>query len=335
MKTRFIGSVRLKNTLVEILLKREIDWPFLKFLIKSSLIVLTGTSLFIFPQFSMLLLIVHLSIYIIFFGPFITMYHDINHVPIFKHSFLNEYIVDFIGLFYGLPPKLYFSFHVIMHHPQNNGRHDISTTMPYQRDSIIDFIKYSIRFFFSHARLFDYLKASRSKKANLLADRILLSEVLFISTSIALLIFVNVLATVFVLLVPVFMTRMLLIIGNWGEHALIDPDDPGNNYRNSVNIIGFYNKGHFNVGFHIGHHNQPALHFTLLENEFYDNINNYAKEDAIIFRDLHYPHIWFYLMSKNYKRLAKKFVQLPNRTIRSNDEIIELLKHRLIPIRME
>ena len=86
------------------------------------------------------------------------------------------------------------------------------------------------------------------------------------------------------------------------------------------------------MGYHIGHHLHPAMHFSLMVEEFDNNIERYAREDAIVFKDVHYPHIWYYLMTKNYRKLASLFVQLPGRVPRSEAEIIALLQERVVVI---
>ncbi len=138
--------------------------------------------------------------------------------------------------------------------------------------------------------------------------------------------------TCYALILPFFITRTLLIIGNWGEHAFIDPLDHKNLYKSSTNILGKYNQMSFNVGYHIGHHLNPTMHYSELPSEFNNNINTYGKEDAMVFTDLHYPHIWYFLMTKKYRKLASYFVQLPEAPERSVDEIIALMKNRTQPI---
>jgi fatty acid desaturase len=313
------------------LLRREIDKPFFSFLIKGSSIFLTAILLFFLPGYSIFIWPLHLFLYSCLIGPFITMYHDINHSPLFKNKRINKYITDLIGLVYGITPGTYFSHHVTMHHPENNMDKDISTTLPYQRDSLKDFFRYYFRFFFGVFELSAYLKKSNNKSKIRIGRYLIFTEIICLILGIILLL-LNPVATITVIILPVVFTRTLLCIGNWGEHAFIDPNDPGNLYRNSTNIIGSYNKNFFNVGYHIGHHLRPSLHYSLLERDFFENIDTYASENSIVFKDIHYPHIWFYLVTKNYKALADKYIRLPGTKLLSENEVINLLKSRLIPI---
>lgn len=324
-------SRQILNYLAANLLRREIDRPLFYFMLKASILIVSAISLFAFPKYSIYLLPVHLGIYFYFLGPFITMFHDANHNPLFKNLIFNRYFLDLFGLVYGSTPRTYFSHHVIMHHPENNEYGDISTTLPYQRDSIKDFLKYLIKFYFCLFSLSNYLKRSGNKSKIKFAHDMITAEVVYITVNLFLL-FINPIATIGVSIIPVLITRTILIIGNWGEHALIDPNDYRNLYKSSTNIIGYYNKSCFNVGYHIGHHIKPTLHFSLLEKDFNDNIQTYSKADAMVFKDIHYPHIWFHLMTKNHRKLARKFVSLPGRKVRSEKEVIALIKSRLVPI---
>ena len=88
--------------------------------------------------------------------------------------------------------------------------------------------------------------------------------------------------------------RSALIIGNWGEHAFVDPQAPENPYRASTNLIGDrINSRCFNVGYHIGHHLRPMMHFTDMPSDFEREQATYAARTRWCFADLHYPTLGF------------------------------------------
>lgn len=325
----------IKETLINILvtkyLIREIDKPFLICIFKSLPLIITGLAIILFPIYAIYIVPIHLSIYLLLLGPFITMFHDIHHHPLLKNKLANTLLINAVGLINGIAPHSYFCHHIIMHHPEENGYEDTSTTRPFRRDSIKDFYQYYLRFMLGSVSLVNYLRASDHGQKKLEAYKFIVSGVLY-SLCIILLLLIHPIAAVALFIIPTIVTRSFMIVGNWGEHAFIDPNDLDNTYTNTVNLVGDYNESSFNVGFHIGHHLKPKLHYSLLEQDFYDNIATYAKEDAIVFSDIHYPHLWFYLMTKNYKKLAKKYVQLPHRQQRSEEEIITLLKSRVVAI---
>jgi hypothetical protein len=43
--------------------------------------------------------------------------------------------------------------------------------------------------------------------------------------------------TLFVFLLPFFILRLGLMIGNWGQHALVDDVDPNSDFRSSITLI--------------------------------------------------------------------------------------------------
>ena len=305
--------------------------PLLHFGIKAYALGATAIICYVWPSYIGVLGIVHVLLYFLLVGRFITMFHDANHHPLLKNKKANLLFVDVLGMLYGCTPRTYFSFHVVMHHPENNEHKDFSTTLVFQRDSVRDFLKYYLKFFFGIFGLKAYFNRFSIKKVKEYGTHALLGEFFYVCLAIALGLFYP-LPTLIVFLFPFFMTRTLLIIGNWGEHAFIDADDYQNLYKSSTNILGKYNYTNFNVGYHIGHHIYPGLHYSELAHEFERNIQRYAQADAMVFRDIHYPHIWLYLMLKKYKKLASYYVHLPGVPQRSTDEIVELMKQRVTPI---
>jgi hypothetical protein len=69
------------------------------------------------------------------------------------------------------------------------------------------------------------------------------------------------------------------------------------------------------------------MHWTDLPNEFLKNLNNYAKENSIIFKKIDFFQVWFFLMTKRYDILAKNLITV-NHHIQTKEQAIELLKHR-------
>ncbi len=273
-------------------------------------------------------------LYARFIGRLITMFHDINHQPLFRNRKLNVVFREVLGLLYGFTPFTYFSHHIMIHHPESNAYNDISSTLAFNRDSVKDFLRYYFRFFLSLFALRNYLLKSPNIKKRNAGNNAFTGEVIYILLMFGFF-YLNPLESMVLVIIPFFVTRSLLIIGNWGEHAFIDPDDENNLYRNSTNILGRYNKSTFNVGYHIGHHLHPHLHYSELPIEFNHHIEKYGKEDIMIFNDLHYPHIWYYLMKKNYRKLASCYVKLPHAPVRTETELINTMKRRTRAIELD
>lgn len=312
-------------------LRRAKDEPLFIFSLKSYILLFTGLICYLIPDYRVYALLIHFVVYVLLLGRFITMFHDINHYPLLKNKLFNKIYIDVLGVLYGFTPRTYFVHHVLMHHPGNNEFEDISSTLTYRRDSFADFARYYVKFFFSVKDLRTYFKNLASKNLKKQGNRALIGELAYI-VMITCLAFYDFFPTLVIFIIPLFLTRSLLITGNWGEHAFIDPDDYMNLYRSSTNVVGKYNERNFNVGYHIGHHLYPSLHYSELPAEFESNIEKYGKEDVMVFKDIHYPHIWLYLMTKNYRKLLSLFVSLPGAPIRTDEELIACMKNRVRPI---
>jgi hypothetical protein len=114
------------------------------------------------------------------------------------------------------------------------GPEDLSTTIRYQRDEFLHFLHYYARFLFL-IWLELPLYFVRKGKSNL-ALRAFVSE----ASSYAFLYFVTKLeprASTFVFLLPFAILRFALMVGNWGQHALVDEIDPNSDFRTSITMI--------------------------------------------------------------------------------------------------
>jgi hypothetical protein len=144
------------------------------------------------------------------------------------------------------------------------------------------------------------------------------------------LLWVRPLATLAVFGAPLIVIRTLMMMGNWGQHAFIAPDRPANQYTASITCINSrYNRRCFNDGYHIGHHLHERAHWSEYPREFEQNIARYASHDSVIFEGLDFVAVWWLLMTGGWSRLARAFVQLPGAPLRSQTQIIALLKERV------
>lgn len=262
-----------------------------------------------------------------FLGPFTLMLHNTSHRKFFKSDYylFNKYIPWVLGPFMGQSPESYFSHHIGMHHPENNLKEDKSCTMFYQRDSLMGFMTYFLRFML--IGFFELYEYHTKKNKTIMRKNLIRGEMTWYVSAI-LLSLVNWQATLFVIILPFIIVRFGMMAGNWAQHAFIDRNDPSNCFTNSITCINsVYNKRCFNDGYHIGHHFHPAMHWTDMPGNFQKNKDKYAENSAIIFEKLDYFMIWFYLMLGKYKWLANNFVNINDR-FKSDDEVISLMKER-------
>ncbi len=251
----------------------ERDLPFVYLIIKLVAFIIPATAFFFWPgMLEWKWVILYYVIQIAFFsGPLILMLHNTSHRMLFKkdYDFFNNIIPWILGPYFGETPESYFAHHIGMHHPENNLEEDHSSTMKYQRDSFIDFMKYYLSFIFAGIQqLFSYLTTKKRLK---IRNNFAKGEIVFWIICIGLCI-LNWQATLALFIIPVFLYRFLMMAGNWGQHAFIDRNAPENNYRNSITCINSpYNKNCWNDGYHIGHHLKQSMHWTELPLEFQKN----------------------------------------------------------------
>lgn len=305
------------------------DIPFVRLMLKLSLTVLPlGIVLFIPGMFNWwlaaLYLILSLGVYL---GPFILMLHNTSHRSLYraKYKWMRHYIPTILGPFFGETPGTYYVHHIGMHHPENNLPDDLSSTMRFQRDSILDFLKYFGRFMLLIVpELSSYLWKRRRFK---LFRQLMYGELGF-WLLLAGLLYWNPLAALVVFVGPIIFARFGMMAGNWAQHAFIDANAPENCYRNSITCINCtYNRRCFNDGYHIGHHVKANRHWTEMPTDFMNTIEIYRREGAIVFEGVDFFMVWFLLMTKNYRALARHYVSL-GKEKPSMEEIIALLKER-------
>ena len=259
-----------------------------------------------------------------FKGRFGLMLHCICHRKLFKkkYNWLFDYVIWVVCPFFGHTPETYFAHHMGMHHVENNMLDDASSTLNYQRDSLRGFLKYYLNFLFLGFRdTFMYFFSRKRKKFYM---RMTAGEMAFFLFCIGMS-FVNFKATLFVFIIPFLFARLVMMLGNWTQHAFVDLDNLEDNTINCINTK--YNKICWNDGYHAVHHIRPALHYTEIPGEFLKNKAYFVKQKTLTFDGIHYLHIFTWLMTKRYDKLAKHVVNVDN-MFASEEEAIALMKAR-------
>lgn len=306
------------------------DYPFFR-LSLILFIIFIPFSLLIFKNPTLWICIPYLCLFLYFLGPYTLMLHNLCHHKAFNNNgrWIEILIFWVLAPFFGQTPGTYHAHHIGMHHVENNMKSDISSTMKFQRDSLLDFSRYLVAFVIGVIpTLSVYLWKKRRYK---LLKRILIGESLYF-LFVGILLSINWQAAIIIFLIPLLVIRFAMMTGNWAQHAFIDPKAPFNVYRNSITCINTnYNKRCFNDGYHIGHHLKMNRHWSEMPMDFEENIKTYQAENAIVFEKIDYFLIWILLMTKNYTRLAQHMVDLEN-SKRSIAERVVILKSRLTPI---
>lgn len=190
-----------------------------------------------FGNFTYLHGIIHLLVTVWYSGGFTLMMH--NHIhnngvlakPYFAFDWSFPYILEPLM---GHTWDSYYYHHVKAHHVEGNGPDDLSTTIRYQRDSVWCFLQYELRFLL--LCWFDLPKYFVSKGKYNLAFRVTCTEL----SSYAFLYFLakwQFKPALFVFLLPFTIMRIGLMLGNWGQHALVDDVEPNSDFRSSITLI--------------------------------------------------------------------------------------------------
>lgn len=312
------------------------DLPFIHLLLKVSFSIVPLAALLFVPGLNIWLWLLMAATYlyinnVTYKGPFGLMLHCTSHRPLFRKEYapLNYVIPWLLAPFFGQSPETYFAHHVGMHHVENNMEDDESSTMSYQRDSGKGFTRYFFTFLFSGIyTLVLYHFNKRSKK---LAWRTVRGELLFIAFCTALC-FVNWQATLVVFILPFLAFRLVAMAGNWVQHTFICPEQPGNDYRNSITCINVkFNHKCWNDGYHISHHINPTLHWTEHPKYFREHLTKFAENRSVVFAGLNFLDIFILLMKDDYAKMAAHFVNVGD-VFRSDEEVIVHLRSRVVPI---
>lgn len=314
---------------IRLLLNDQRDLPFAYLIIRITLtMVPLGIALFFIPpqtwQWWGLAIAYFIFNNAVYKGPFGLMLHCTSHRKLFhrKYKRLNWWIPWVLAPFFGQTPETYFSHHIGMHHPEGNLPMDRSSTMPYQRDSLRSFLQYVGRFLLHGVYdLLTYLKFRRRPK--------LIRNALFGETAFLILVILTALvqwqAAVWVFLVPMFIFRVIAMLGNFTQHSFVDPSDPANPLRNSITCLNVkYNHKCWNDGYHASHHLFPHAHWSEHPALFLKHQERYGRERAIVFDRLDFLGVFLNLMRKRYDVLAAHLVQLPGGFATDAEAIAEL-----------
>ena len=263
---------------------------------------------------------------------FILSLHYSTHTPIFnrKWQFLKHINTNILCNLFGMPLWTYYAHHIAMHHCENNVMpHDVSSTMPYQRDSKFEHFKYMLRYvlFIWFELPYHLIQQKRYK----VATRCVVGILTFF-ISIYYLFQLRPIATLFVFILPTIILSFALMEGNWKQHIFVDPDDPENIYRSSYACINTStNSLNFNDGYHVEHHENPGMPWHRLPKYFQSRIANYAEQDGFIFTDIGSVQVGRLVLNGQLEELADHYLNVGQK-IRTKEELVEEFRRRLQPI---
>ncbi|KAL2812676.1 hypothetical protein BDW59DRAFT_155203 [Aspergillus cavernicola] len=288
------------------------------------------SAIFLFYRFHWAHGIAHWIMQTYYVGTYTLMMHQHIHMGgILKKSFswfdaVFPYITNPLM---GHTWNSYYYHHVKHHHVEANGPDDLSSTIRYQRDEIVDFLCYVGRFFFFiwfELPLYFFRKGKRNLALKAAFWEVGNYLVLYLLWN-----YVSWKPTLFVFMLPLLQLRVGLMVGNWGQHALVDEVDPNSDFRSSITLIDVAsNRFCYNDGYHTSHHLNPLRHWREHPVSLLQQKDRYAAEHALVFRNIDYIMITVRLLRKDYHHLAKCLVPMGDQVGMTLDEIAEMLQRK-------
>lgn len=193
--------------------------------------------------------------------------HNVVHVPIFRSKFLNALFSWLCHLSNGLALAGYRAHHVTNHHRYNNrfnsSERDWSSPFGFKGtrypDRPVSRLYYVATFpILAHTEVWSCLlrePASKTTRAFLVSQAV-------VGTACAVLIWVSPAGFVKFFLLPWIVIIFGAANNNWDEHKgckMTNPYDSANNRLSFLHTVLS-----FNLGYHVAHHIQPSLHWSLL-----------------------------------------------------------------------
>ena len=235
--------------------------------------------------------------------------HYSAHRRLTRSRVLNALPSYVLGPLFGIPPGMYHLHHIVMHHnEQNVFPWDISSTEKYQRDSILHFVLYWLRFLLAAwVELPAYA---------FLRGRGLLGAQCLCTITASTLLYKHAwrcypVGTLWVLLLPALLGSLLLMFGNWCQHIFIDGSGDTTPYSYTYNAVCTpHNQTSFNDGYHVEHHLNSRLHWSEFPVQLAKRLHLYKRHDALIFQGLGFMRIGLLAMRGDYDTLARHVVPL-------------------------
>jgi len=230
----------------------------------------------------------------------------------------------FFALFYGQVPGTYYASHVKIHHRWHNDVDDAHTNIDLDRSKLWSLTLYLPRFFYFWSGITS-LAFFLKRREMRLALEMVYGMTLYYSVLTLLLCYDWKFALGY--FVYPFMESMTFL-GSIGYlwHAFVDPNDPQNQYVNSVTILNGADNI-WNEDYHVVHHFAPHIHWSEVPAYFEKTKHLYAKNKATIFQNTEEGLLLAMLFGGKWDDLARHFVDLEGKM--THEEKKALLLERL------
>lgn len=238
-----------------------------------------------------------------------------------------RYVEFFLGFFYGNVPELDRTVHVRLHHKENSGPDDTTSTIRYDRTSKLDFLWYLSDNIWTVVGLTPYLYfEARGEDEN---RRRMLWGITLYTIFFAAVFTYNWRIGLAYVLVPVLVMNFIMAMTAWVQHAFYDEERPEDYFANTVTV---YDEVNFmNEGYHLSHHHRSGLHWTEMP-AHHEHISSKMRESgSVVFRDLDFMELFLELtLLRRMDVLAEKLVPWEPM---DHAERLALLEKRTKPVR--
>jgi fatty acid desaturase len=243
------------------------------------------------------------------------------------HKVFGRYVEFFLGFLYGNVPELDRTVHVRLHHKENSGPDDTTSTIAYDRTSKMDFLWYLSNNIWTVLGLipYAYFKA-RGEDEN--RRRMLWGITLYSAYFAAAFIYDWRIGIVYVL-VPLLAMNFIMAMTAWVQHAFYDEERPEDYFANTVTV---YDEVNFmNEGYHLCHHHRSGLHWTEMPAHLERISGKMRESGSVVFRDLDFMELFLELtVLRRMNVLAEKLVPWEPM---DHAERLALLEKRTKPVR--
>jgi hypothetical protein len=233
-------------------------------------------------------------------------------------------------MFYGVLPATFAYGHSINHHRYNNGPLDVISTSDKPRDNFANWVAYLPRYFLYAINVSTTAQFAREKNWKVVY-KVVLGSVWFFAWAIICASVISPAFAIAFVAFPFCEAMVLLAAVNWSWHAFLDPNDPENEYVQSITIVeGCINV--LNEDFHVVHHQFPGAHWTDHPSHVEKLWDKYIEQQASVFRRTHAFEIFGMSVARDYDALARKFVDLRGEKDgcpMTHSERVDLMKLRL------
>lgn len=294
------------------------------------LCTIVPSAILLLHKFSLLHAICHTLLALRFTGTYTLMLHQHVHsngVLAKEYAWCDYTFPYILDPLMGHTWNSYYFHHIKHHHVENNGPDDVSSTLRYQRDNVWHFCFYVARFLIFV--IWDLGIYFFRRGRPVLAMKAALSEAGCHLFTLALGARFGTAPAVFIFWIPLLLTRVGLMAGNWGQHALVDEESPDSNFRSSITLIDVpSNRYCFNDGYHTSHHLNPRRHWRDHPVAFLRQKERYSSEAALVFHDIDYLLLTLKLLQKDYHYIARRLVPLGTQIDLSLEDRVALLQRK-------